>query len=317
MQKRINLSLLFLVIITWSACLIACSPASAEVVDKIVAIVNNDIVTLVQLNKETAVYKKNIETAGYDDDQKHKMIDQINEKILNALIDQSLTRQEAEKYHITVPEKTIDNAVQNMMKSKSLSQEEFEKALEREGLSLTEYRKNIKKQILQSQLINHAVKSKVIIMESDIKNYYKNNKEKYAGLKKYHLRNILMNSEDKFKEVSRKLNENQSFSSLAQEYSIAPNAKDGGDLGFFDIKNFPDNIKEEISKLTKGQYTDVISTSQGFQIFYVDNITVQAGQTYEQAHDAIHKILYNIQVEKKFKTWLESLKKRAHIKIML
>jgi peptidyl-prolyl cis-trans isomerase SurA len=317
MLKRINLSLLFLVIITWSACLITCPPVSAEVVDRIVAIVNNDIVTLVQLNKETAVYKKNFETAGYDDDQKQKMIDKINEKILNALIDQSLTRQEAEKYHITVSENTIDNAVKNVMESKSLSQEEFEKALKREGLSLTEYRKNIKKQILQSQLINHAVKSKVIIMESDIKFYYKNNMGKYSGQKKYHLRNILMSSEDKFKEVSKKLNENQSFSSIAQEYSIAPNAKDGGDLGLFDIKNFPENIKEEISKLIKGQHTDVISTSQGFQIFYVDNITVQAGQTYDQVHDAIHKILYNIQVEKKFKTWLESLKKKAHIKIML
>ncbi len=313
MKKRINWSILFLMMIYW---IFSCS-VSAEVIDKIVAIVDSDIITLVELNKATSVYRNKIEAEAHSDDQKLKMIQEINVKVLNALIDNSLTQQEAIKYRISVPDSAIDSIVKNMMESRSMSPEQLEKALDNDGLTLTEYRKNIKEQILRNKLINHAVKSKVVVLESDIKLYYNNHKEDYAGQKKYYLRNILINKEDKIQEISSQLNAKKNFKELAKQYSIAPNAKDGGDLGLFDIQNFPDNIKTEIAKLKKGQFTDIITTPQGFQIFYIEDIVFDGGKTYDQARDEIHKILYNAQAEKKFTTWLESLKKKAHIEIML
>ncbi len=313
MKKRINWSILFLMMIYW---IFSCS-VSAEVIDKIVAIVDSDIITLVELNKATSVYRNKIEAEAHSDDQKQKMIQEINAKVLNALIDNSLTQQEAIKYRISVPDSAIDSVVKNMMESRSMSPEQLEKALDNDGLTLTEYRKNIKEQILRNKLINHAVKSKVVVLESDIKLYYNNHKEDYAGQKKYYLRNILINKEDKIQEISSQLNAKKNFKELAKQYSIAPNAKDGGDLGLFDIQNFPDNIKTEIAKLKKGQFTDIITTPQGFQIFYIEDIVFDGGKTYDQARDEIHKILYNAQAEKKFTTWLESLKQNAHIEIML
>jgi peptidyl-prolyl cis-trans isomerase SurA len=313
MIKKNSLIVFFLLIISLSFCW----PVSAEVVDKIIAIVNNDIVTLVQLNKETSSYKKNIEAASYSDEDKQKMVEKINIQILNNLIEQSLTHQEAKKYRITVSENAIDNAIKNTMESRSLTHEDLEKALKREGVTLKEYRENLKKQILRSKLINHAVKSKVIIMEADIEKYYENHIEEYSGQKKYYLRNILMNDKDKIQEVSKEIDGKTSFINLAQNNSTAPNAKDGGDLGLFDIKNLPENIKEKISKLQKDQFTGVISTPQGFQIFYIEDIIFEGGKTYDWAHDEINKILYDKQAEKQFKTWLESLKNKAHIKIML
>ncbi|MEN8210143.1 MAG: SurA N-terminal domain-containing protein [Thermodesulfobacteriota bacterium] len=313
MTKRINRSILFLMMICW----IFCCSVSAEVVDKIVAIVNSDIITLVELNRETAAYGDKIKVAAYSDDEKKKMLQEINEKVLTGLIDQSLTQQEAKKYQISVSDNAIDNVVENMMQSRSMSLEELEKALEHEGLTLTEYRKNIEKQILRSKLINHAVKSKVVILESDIKLYYETHQENYSGNKKYYLRNIILNNKEKIQDISRQLGEQKDFKSLAKQYSIAPNAEDGGDLGLFDINNFPNNIKTEIAKLKKGQFSDVITTPQGFQIFYIEDIVFKGGKTYEQAHDEIAEILYKEQAEKKFETWLESLKQQAHIKIML
>jgi peptidyl-prolyl cis-trans isomerase SurA len=296
---------------------IVCGPISADVVDRIVAIVNDDIVTLIELSRETSPYKKNIESSAYSDEKKKEMMQAVNKKILNALIDQSLTQQEAKRYHLNVSDSEINVAVENVKTSKSLTQEEFEKALEQEGLTLKEYRETIKKQILQTKLINHAVKSKVIITESEIKKSYEANRGKYSGKKKYHLRNILMDSEDEIKEIKKKLDKGKDFSSLAKEYSIASNASDGGDLGTFDVSNFSKSIKESISKLNKGDYTDVISTAQGFQIFYIKDIVLEGVKTLQQASDEIHAGLYREQVDKKFKTWLESLKKNAHIKIML
>ena len=313
MKKKINGVIFSLIIL----CFGFCGSISAEVIDRIVAIVNNDIVTWVQLSKETEPYIKNMESSGYSEEKKKESLKQINNKILMALIDRSLTQQEAQKYQINVSDIEVDNALENVKKARSLSQEEFETALNKEGLTLKEYRENVQKQILQSRLINHAVKSKVIIMESDIKNYYDVNAEKYSGKKKYHLRNILMDNEEGIKEIRKKLDAKKDFSALAKKHSLSPNASEGGDLGLFDISNFAENIKEIISGLNIGDYSNVISTSQGFQIFYVEDIVLDGNKTLQQAHDEIHEILYNEQVEKKFKTWLESLKKNAYIKIML
>ncbi|MBU8911202.1 MAG: SurA N-terminal domain-containing protein [Desulfobacterales bacterium] len=310
---KINRIIFSLIIINFSFCW----PVSADVIDRIVAIVNNDIVTLVQLSRESAPYMKNIESSGYPDEKKKEMMQDINKKILTALIDQSLTRQEASKYQINVSDTEITNALENVKKAKALNQEEFEYALNQEGLTLKEYRENVKKQILQGKLINYAVKSKVIITESDIKKRYESNAEKYSGKKKYHLRNILMDNEDEIKEIKKKLDKNKEFITLAKKYSIASNALDGGDLGRFDINNFSENIKDSISKLDKGGFTNVITTAQGFQIFYIEDIVLEGAKTLEQAQDEIHESLYREQVDKKFETWLESLKKKAHIKIML
>ena len=313
MQKKINKGVLFLVMIN----LIFCGVTSAEVVDRVVAIVDSDIVTLFELNKGAEPYIKKIENGAYSAGQKQEMIKDIKGKILNSLIDQSVTIQEAKKYRIEISENEVDRAIENIMQSKSMSMEELKKALEYEKLELKEYRENLKKQILHTKLINYAVKSKVIIMESDINAYYKNHEEKYLGIKKYHLRNILTSSENNIKQVRKKLDNKANFKTLAKEFSEASNAQDSGNLGLFDINNFPENIKEKISKIKKGQYTDIVSTTQGFQIFYIEDIVVKNGKTYDEAHDTIHNILFNEQVDKKFKAWLESLKKKAHIKIML
>ncbi len=294
-----------------------CSAVSAETVDRIVAIVDTDIITLAQLNKEGDRYRKNIESSQNSNEKKKALIDELNKKILESLIDQSLTQQEAKKYRIEISEAEVDGAIENVKRIKSLTKEALEKALAQEGLTVAEYRESLKKQILQARLINYAVKSKVVITEAEIKKQYETNTEKYTDNRKYHLKNILMRDKGKIDEVKKKLDGKEDFSLIAKQYSMAPNASDGGDLGVFDITSFSTGIKDSISVLKKGEYSNVIQTPQGFQIFYVVDIEQGNNKTFEQARDEIQESLYQEQVKEKFETWLESLKKKAHIKILL
>ncbi len=313
MQKKTNRVIFSLILITFSFC----GSVSAQIVDRIVAIVNDDIVTWVDLNKESRPYLKKIESLGYSGEQKKTAVKDVYEKILDGLIDRSLTRQEANRYGINVTDSDVDRVINSKKESGGVSQDELVSVLKSEGLTLEEYRENLKMQIVQTKIINHAVKSKVIITEAEINDYYEANKEKYSGKKKYHLRNILMGSEDDIEKVKNKLDKKASFASLAKTYSSAANAVEGGDLGVFDIDNFPDVMKESIATLEKGGHTDVISTANGFQIFYLQDIVLEGHKTYEQAHDEIRNELYGKSVQKRFKTWLESLKEKAHIKKML
>jgi peptidyl-prolyl cis-trans isomerase SurA len=293
------------------------SMASAEIIDRIVAIVNNDIITLSELNKATKPYKANLEASQKSDEEKEKIAVKIDDQMLQQLIDRSLTAQQAAKYNISVSQKDIDSAVKNFKESKNLNQEQLEQALAEDDLTYKDYRAKMKSEILQSRLISRAVQSQVIITDNDIKTYYDAHGELFAGAKKYHLRNIVMDAEAGIQAVEKKLAGNISFDQLAKQYSQATNASDGGDLGVFDINNFSEEIKNSLQTLEKGDHTPILMAGQGYQILYVEDVVMEGKKTLEQARDQIENILYKEKAEKRFAEWIESLKKNAHIKIML
>ncbi len=292
------------------------SLASAEVVDRIVAVVNNEIITLVQLNKAIHPYRINIEASQKPAAEQKQLLEKLEKDMLQQLIDRSLTTQQAAKYRLEVPESDVDAAIENFKKMNKLDQAGLEKALAAEGLAYQDYRAKMKEEILQSLLINRAVRSKVIITDADIKAYYEAHKQAFSGVRKYHLRNILMENQADLILVEKKLDTGASFARLAQEHSIATNASQGGDLGVFDVNNFSETIKNELLKLDKGQHSAILETGQGYQILYVEDMILEADIPFDQARDQIQNAVYKEQAEKKFSDWIESLKKSAHIKIM-
>lgn len=291
--------------------------ARAEVVDRIVALVNDDIITLRQLNEATEPYREKILASAQSDEQKQALVSQLESNMLDQLIDASLTKQEAVKYGIEVSETDIDNAIDNFKRSNNLDETTLKRGLAAEGLTMADYRERMKDQILQSMLINRAVRSKIIVTDEDIEAYYQANIENFSGLRKYRLKNILTRTEPKMKEVVSRLSRGEDFSALAQEYSIGSNAGDGGDLGLFDIDSFSQEIKDALKGLGKGEHTGILQTGSAYQIIYVDDIVMEGNQTLEEARDKIREILFRSQGEKQFQEWIEKLKKNAHIKRML
>jgi peptidyl-prolyl cis-trans isomerase SurA len=160
MIKKTRQIILFMTLIL----LVTYSIASAEIVDRIVAVVNNDIITLVQLNKAIQPYKLKIEASQTSADQQKAQIENLEKNMLKQLIDRSLTSQEAIKYNVNVTDKDIDQAINNFMKMNQLDQEGLEKGLAAEGILYKDYRLKMKEEILQSMLINRAVRSKDIMM---------------------------------------------------------------------------------------------------------------------------------------------------------
>ncbi len=312
MIKKTRLSILCISLI-----LIGVQVASAEVVDRIVAVVNNEIITLLQLNKATKPYKLNIEASQKSIEEKKQLVKRLEKEVLQQLIDRSLTTQEAVKFNIDVTEKEVDSAIDNFMKTNKMDLEGLERALAADGLLLKDYRVKMKGEILQSRLISRAVRSKVIITDTDIKTYYDTHLESFIGVKKYYLRNIFMDSETDLAALEKKMGKDLSFAQLAKEYSIATNASDGGDLGVFDINNFSENIKNSLQHLGKGEHTPILAAGDGYQILFVEDIIMEGNKTLEQASDQIENILYREKAEKQFTEWIDSLKKQAHIKVML
>lgn len=296
-----------------------------EVVDRIVAVVNDDVISLFELEQTFKPYREKIKTLGYPPDKEKEMIFKVRGDILNQLIDQKLTDQEIKRTGISISEKEIDSAVERIKESAFYTDEDLRNLLSREGMSLEEYRRRIKEQILRTKLVNREVKSKIVINEEDIKAYYENHQETYQGGKKYNLRHILLKADDfadkekvkeKAESILEKLRAGQSFEKMASEYSESPTAKKGGELGVLDEEVLSPQILEAVKYMKPGEFTPVLDTDLGYQIFFLEKVTDAQGKSLEDASPEIEQKLFEEIVNEQFRSWLRKLRERSHIKII-
>lgn len=313
-------------------CIFGFSPITkaedTEVVDRIVAIVNDDIITLSELNRSLQPYAERIRASGYSPEKERKMLFSVREDILNQLIDKKLSDQEIKRCEIVISEEEIDSTIERIKEANFYTDEDLRKALADQGLTMEEYRQQLKEQLLRTKLVNYEIKSKIVITREDIKSYYENHKDEYKGEEKYHLWNIIMRApllgdesqrtkiKTKMESILTKLKEGQPFESLANSYSESSSDVWGGDLGLFRPDELSPQIREALKMLKPGEFTSVISTDQGYQIFYISEIVRTPEKTLDEVSSEIEEKLFFEKVNEKFDSWIADLRKRSHIKII-
>jgi len=306
----------------------ATASAAAEVIDRIVAVVNEDIILLSELRERMAPFVQRIRSQGYDLEKERKMIFKVREEMLDRLVDEKLTDQEIERNDIQVEEAQIDNTIETIKKTNAFTDEDLRRFLEQQNMTMEQYRDKIREQVLRSRLVNYEVKSKIVITDEEIQNYYDSHPELYGGKTRYHLRNILMtvpeNPTDEEKEtvsarmqiLRTRIQQGESFADLAEAFSQSPTARDGGDLGEFEKETLAPRIQAALEGLKPGDTTEVLDTDAGFQIFYLEAINRSEGKPLESVKAEIQQKLFAEVVDKKFVSWLEDLRNQSHIKII-
>ena len=314
----------------WVFAIAGATPAGGdEIVERIVAVVNDDIITYLEVQKEMSPYEAQIKAVGYDPEKEQQMLYRVRSDVINKLVEQKITDQEIKRYNITASEEEIDRNIEQIKQDKMWTDEEFRQALEREGMTIELYREKLKEQTLRARLINRVVRANIVITKEDVAAYYADNIEKFQGELTYHLRNIIMRVPggagtnmkqavlEKMEDVHAQLEQGASFASLARKYSESVLAKNGGDLGNLPYKDFSSQLKEALEGLSKGEYTAVLDTDQGYQIFFVENILKENEISLEAAYSEIESTLYKELSEKAFVDWLKELREASHIKIIL
>jgi len=296
--------------------------------DRIVAIVNDDIIVLSELSQRLQPYEQQVKSMAYPPEKEKETLFQLREKVLNQMIDEKLMDEEIKKQEITLEDKEVNATIERIKKQSYFTDEELRKALAEEGLTMDAYRQQVKEELLRSKLINREVRSKVVITPEDVQSYYDQHKEKYGSKTKYHLRHILMKFpafadanrkreiRNRMEEIINRLKKGASFEEMANLYSESSTAEDGGDLGEFELDTLSNQIKTAVAQLKPGEFTPVLETDQGFQIFQVQNIINAPGKPMSDVHEEIQNILYNEMGNQKYLSWTETLRKQAHIKII-
>lgn len=302
--------------------------AHGELVDRIVAIVNDEAITLSELNGSFEPYAKQIRNALYGPQEERRMLSKVRQDILDKMINQKLTDQESKRLGISVHESEVEQSIEQIKREHDFTEEELKRSLAAEGYTLDEYRERIKEQMLRIKLINIEVKSKVAITEEDIRNYYEDHKSAYGGTKQYHLRTILIRMPSwqttnhraevlkRLEEVVDKLKTGAAFDELARQYSEDVSGKAGGDLGWFSIEELSPEFRETLRGMKAGQISPALQTPQGYQVVMLEEIKDSPGKTLKEVRIEIQEKIYREVVEEKYKTWLQALRERSYVKVI-
>ena len=293
----------------------------AAVVDRIVVVVNNEIITQREVDIILAPIYNQYRNM-YKGEELIKMLEDVREKILKQLIEDRLIFSEAKKLNITVEEKEIDARIDEI-RSKVGSEGELEKMLYEQNLTLNELRVRYKEKIMIRKLIDQKVGAKIIITPLEVKNYYNDNKDSFMQPEEIRLRAILIKPRKEqggeagslqlMRDLMKRLKEGCDFEGLAKEYSDDPAASEGGLMSYVKKGDLMPQIEEIVFNLKEGEMTGIIQSPLGYHIFKVDEKRARHMRELAEVRQDIEEFLYREKASQRLKGWIDSLAKSAYI----
>lgn len=307
-----------------------CLPVSAEVFDKIIAVVNDEIITLYEFNEAFDPIRQNIENT-YRGNDKEGLIEQSKEAFLQRLIDNILIEQEAKKKGISdsVKEEDVMGAVQDMLMKQKMSMQDFLKNLASEGSSIETVKKEIRSQMIRMRLLRREVRDKIIVTDEEIGEYYNQHRQEYEGKESVRMKQLLLtfppeadkSAKAKLKGEALRLREllikGESFDLLTAKHSKGPAVAQGGDVGFMERGTIIPEVEAIAFSLPLDQVSEVIESSMGFHIIKVVDKKGAGLKSVAVVREEIKARLEEEKLEKKFEEWISSVRAKSHIKIKL
>lgn len=318
--KTIVLSILFLMLVSWSV--------QAEVADRIIAVVNDEVITLKEYNEALQPYLQKIEEA-YQGKDKAIVVKQTKDAILQRLIDNLLIEYEAKKKGTNIKDEEVMNVLKDMLTRQNIEMKDYLKKLAKEGTPLEAVKSEIRGQLMRMRLMRLEVKSKILVSDQEIGEYYDRHRDEYEGKEAVRIKQILLlispNSsaaavaklrEDAGK-IQKRASGGESFDALAAKYSQGPAAAPGGDVGFIEKGGMIPEIEKAAFSLPQGQVSHVIQSSVGFHIIQVIDKRGAGHKPITVVREEIKAKLEDEKLEKKYDEWITSVRKRSHIDVRM
>ena len=315
-MKRFNF-LILLFFVSIQVFLVKQTALGNILLDRVVATVNNDVITWSELRKSIALENEAL-LSGLSHSEKEQKIKEIEKPFLNNLIDVKLQLQEAVRLGLAASPAETNEAINDIKKKFNLTDESLREYLKADGLTLKEYRSRLREQILLSKVIRYEIMDSILVTEKNIDEFYEANKEKYRQDVKVRIRQILFtdtNSLQKAEEVFQRIKKGEDFEKLAADFSEDASKTFGGDLGYVSRGSMVKEIEDVAFSLKVGEVSKPFQSPKGIHIIKIeDRLENAAG---EKVREQIKRELFEKAYQSKFENWLKELREKAYIEINL
>ncbi|MGQ0793065.1 MAG: peptidylprolyl isomerase [Deltaproteobacteria bacterium] len=316
MNKQIKLLLAYSAFFILAAPL----PGLAEVVDRIVAVVNSDLITLSELeDAEGSLVSKS----------KKRLSEEERKLILDQLIEQKLLEQEAKKQGFFVTDAEVETTIQGIQNRFGLNEAEMAKTLKKQNLTMEGFRDQWRRQLLMNKIISNRVKGQIVVTEDEVKNYYDENSATIETIEEFRVSHIVIaitaqtpeaeaRGEKLALAVLRLAESGRDFKQLAKQYSKDDSsAQNGGDLGYFKKGDMAPELEKALIGTPVGDVVGPVRTAAGYHVLKVTDKKKAQAPSLEIAREQIRDAIYQEKLEKIIGSFLDDVKKTAYIEIKL
>ncbi len=261
--------------------------SEVEQLDKVVAIVNEDVITASELNTQMELIRKQLNTKRV----KLPPDEIFRKQVLQHLIDVDVQLQLAKTYGVTIDSTELDAAINKVAADNKLTLTELREELSKQGMSWEMYRDNFKKEMIIARMQQKAVGSDIDVTTQQVEDYIAKSAKQEQDSQIFHVQNIviplseepttqeLSRAQKKAQSILKKIKNGENFNTVAVSESSDEYALEGGDLGERHLAELPDVFANQVVKMKPGEVVGPIRASNGFQI-----IKLVKSSTSQQQH---------------------------------
>jgi len=296
------------------------APVRATIIDGVAAKINEEIITISAVTERTEEIVRAKRISSLEE------INKLKKTVLDKMIEDKLLLVKAKELNVTAEEKDVETALEDIRKKNNFTEEKMKEMLEQQGMTLDNFREDIRERIIISKVTGMEISSQLNILEKDVKEYYQNHADEFAKPEEIKASHILFafkkdvseeSAEKKAREVHARLKKGENFSSMARLYSDDATSAEGGDLGYFTRGVMVSSFEEAAFRLKIGEIGAPIKTQFGYHIIMVTDRTESQPTSFADARPKIEEKLREKLWNEKFKTLMDTLRTKNFVEILM
>lgn len=295
--------------------------AGVEVVDRVVALVNGDMITLSELERQVALQTERL---GIPEDPATRA--EFRARVLDGMVDNALILQLADERGLRVPDRYFEEWKERTIQEMNLpDEEEFVRQVELQGTNLEELKKQFFEGVLIQEIRRQDIEERVRISEPEIEQRYRENVDDFVTPPRVRLRELVTHIGDdgeeaaraRLAEAKRLVESGNAFGEVAEVRSESASAESGGDLGLFELGELDELFRTVVADLEIGAVSEPIRLGDSLYLLTVDERTEETTTPLDEVREQIAQSLYGEKMETEMASFVENLRKNAIVEIRI
>ncbi len=290
--------------------------AQAEVVDRVIAIVNDDIVTLKDFEAYVKIEKRTKFTSIDEYFRNLQMKDR-----LEAYVEGLLIKQQAKKMGIVVSNEEVSGFIDGIKKQNLITDAELREQLKKDNVTYEQFREGVRLNVLRTRLLMRVLSTEIKVTETSLKSYYEAHQDLFRE-EEFHLQQIFISGQhpdikERAEKAYTQLTTGTPFADVARSLSDDPSARQGGDIGFVKRSDLMPTLREGLTNIPPGSFTQVIPTQYGLHILKLLEVKQAEVLPYEEVKKVVNDRMVMEESNKRYRDYMDKLKRTSYIEIKI
>lgn len=294
---------------------------AVEVLDRVVALVNGDMITLSELERQVVIQGERL---GVPDDPEIQA--SFRAQVLEGMVDNALILQVAEQRGLRVPDRYFDEWKETTIEEMNLpNEEEFIRQVELQGSNIEELKKQFLEGVLIQEIRRQDIEERVQISEPEIEQRYRENVDEFVRRPRVRLRELVIHiteageteARERLAEAAQLIESGSDFGEVAKVRSESGSAESGGDLGLFEVSELDESFQAVVGELETGALSEPLRIGESMYLLRVDERTEESTIPLDDVRNQIAESLYTEKMASEMENFVSNLRENAIVEIRI